>query len=94
MDEDAFQAVHLCQMLGSTTRYRILKLLAEQKMTPGELSRQLGKSSSVISVQLGKLRTAGLVRFKREATGLFYWPKPAGLGGLIDRIERYASKAL
>ena len=91
MEEATFRAVVLCQMLGSTTRFRILKLLARRRMTPGELCRALKKSSSIISVQLAKLRNAGLVRFKREADGLLYWLKPAGLGQLIARLERYAS---
>jgi DNA-binding transcriptional ArsR family regulator len=94
MDEATFQAVHLCQLLGSTTRYRIVKLLAEKKRTPGDLSRELGKSPSVISVQLSKLRNAGLVRFKRESNGLLYWLKPSNLDELVRQIEKYASEEL
>ena len=92
MREEEFRAVTLCQMLGSTTRYRILKLLCERPMTPSELKSELGKSGTVISVQLAKLKNAGLVRFKRERNGLFYWPKPAGLAGVVRGIEKFASK--
>ena len=92
MEELEFRSAVLCQMLGSTTRYRILKLLSRRKMTPGQLCDALGKASSVISVQLAKLRTAGLVRFKREPGGLMYWLKVPGLGGLIAFLERFAKK--
>jgi len=91
MEEDAFRTVALCQALGSTTRYRILTLLANGRMTPGELCRALGKSPTVVSVHLAKLRAAGLVRFKRQGNGLQYWHKPTGLRAMMKRLERFAS---
>jgi len=91
VQEDEFQAVVLCQALGSTTRYRILKLLAARRMRPGQLASTLGKSKTVISVHLAKLRAAGLVRFKREATGLLYWLKPTGLKTVLGRLEAFAA---
>ena len=92
MQELEFRSAILCQMLGSTTRYRIIKLLARGKMTPGQLCRALGKTPSVISVQLAKLRNAGLVRYKRERDGLMYWPKVKGIQRLIGYLERFAGQ--
>ena len=89
MKESEFRAVALCQVLGSTTRYRILRLLARRRLRPSDLCRELGKSPNVISVHLAKLRAAGLVRFKRHRDGLYYWHKPKGLPGLMQRIERF-----
>ena len=91
MDESAFRAVSLCQVLGSTTRYRILKLLAKGQMRPGDLCEALDKPSPVISVHLAKLRAAGLVRYKRKPEGLFYWPKPGGPAALLRRLEEFVS---
>ena len=72
MDDTSFRAAVVCQMLGSTTRYRIVKLLVEKRMTPGQLRKALNKRASVISHHLAKLRNTGLVRFKREPDGLIY----------------------
>ena len=94
MDEAAFRAAMVCQMLGNTTRYRILKLLCREKMTPKQLCAALNKSSTVISNQLAKLRYAGLVRFKREPTGLMYWPKPGGVAKLFASVEAFASQMI
>jgi len=93
MEELAFQSAMLCQMLGNTTRYRIMKLLARGPMSPGQLCEELGKSPTVISNQLTKLRHTGLVRFKRQPGGLFYWPKPRGVKKLIEGLERFASQS-
>ncbi len=62
-------------------------------MTPGQLCKALGKRSSVISHHLAKLRNTGLVRFKREPDGLMYWPKPRGIGKLMEQIERFAAES-
>ena len=93
MDESTFRAVRLCQVLGSHTRFRILLLLAKRRMTPSELQRELGKSPSVISRHLEKLRSADLVRFKRGERRLFYWLKRQKLPGLLRRIEEFAKSA-
>jgi ArsR family transcriptional regulator, virulence genes transcriptional regulator len=93
MEENAFRAAMVCKLLGNTTRYRIMKLLADGKMTPGQLGRELGKSATVISNQLAKLRAAGLVRFKRERDGLMYWPKMRGVSLLIRRLETFAGQS-
>ena len=91
MQESEFRAVALCQTLGSTTRYRILRLLAGGRLRPRDLQRKLGKSQSVISIHLAKLRAAGLVRFKREPDGLYYWHKTKGLTALMLSIEKFVA---
>ena len=91
MQESEFRAVALCQALGSTTRYRILRLLAGERLRPSDLQRKLGKSQSVISVHLAKLRAAGLVRFRREPEGLYYWHKTKGLAVVMRSIEKFVA---
>ena len=90
MDELAFRSAMVCRVLGNSTRYRILKLLAHQPSTPGQLCEALGKSRTIISTHLAKLRDTGLVRFKRQAAGLVYWPKVRGVARLIAQLERFA----
>jgi DNA-binding transcriptional ArsR family regulator len=90
MKEEAFKASIVCKLLGNTTRCRIMKLLANDRMTPGQLGKKLAKSPAVISNQLAKLRAAGLVRFKRERGGLMYWPKVSGVAKLVNSLENFA----
>jgi DNA-binding transcriptional ArsR family regulator len=92
--ESEFQAVRICQALGGTTRYRILRLLGEARMRPADLAVELGKSRSVISVHLYKLKATGLVRFKRQKDGLYYWLKPKDLPSVLRRIESLAESML
>ena len=82
----------LCQALGGATRFKIISLLSNGKMTPGEICAKLDKSSAVISVHLAKLRQLGMVRYKREPGGLYYSLRKRELAELLRVLEDFAHR--
>jgi len=60
------------KVLADPTRLRILRLLAAEALSVGEITAILGAAQSTISKQLGALRRAGLVAEERDGTFAFY----------------------
>lgn len=59
-------------LLGDRTRVRILHALAQGELCVCDISASLGMTSSAISHQLRLLRTAKLVRARKEGKNVFY----------------------
>jgi DNA-binding transcriptional ArsR family regulator len=64
-DIDELQA-SLLRSLASSTRLRILHLVAEETFEVNELARELGLSQAATSQHLGAMRRAGLVESVRD----------------------------
>jgi DNA-binding transcriptional ArsR family regulator len=64
--------ISIAKALSDETRVRILKLLEEGELCVCELMEILGMGQSTVSKHLGILRTAGLVRARKEGTWSFY----------------------
>ena len=62
----------LFKVLGEATRVRILLALFEEELCVCEIAAALAMSSSAVSHQLRILRTARLVRVRREGKMAFY----------------------
>ena len=62
----------LFKVFGDTTRIRIIAALLEGEMCVYHLSEALGMGQSAISHQLRILRSAGLVKPRREGKTVFY----------------------
>jgi ArsR family transcriptional regulator len=62
----------LFKALGHPARVRALEVLAEGERSVGELLPLVGIESSHLSQQLGLLRRAGLVTFRKEGTSVIY----------------------
>jgi predicted transcriptional regulator len=57
-DDDAFE---VAQALGSDTRWRIVRVLAENTMTIHELTDEMDLSKGTVSVHVKELEEAGIV---------------------------------
>src|ERR1700690_618232 len=64
--------VDLLQLVGETTRVRLLALLAEHELTVAEIVAVTQLAQSSVSTHLGKLRDAGLVRDRRAGASTYY----------------------
>jgi DNA-binding transcriptional ArsR family regulator len=62
----------LFKLLGDQTRVRILMALSAAELCVCDLSEILGLKPSAVSHQLRLLRSARLVRFRREGKNVFY----------------------
>lgn len=60
------------KVFGDRTRLNILKLLLEDELNVTEISERLNMNSSAISHQLRVLRTANLVKTRKDGKEVFY----------------------
>ena len=65
-------AAELFKVFGDPTRLKLLAALLGQEMCVCDLSDLLGISQSAVSHQLRLLRTAKLVKYRREGKTVFY----------------------
>ncbi len=72
-------------LLGDRTRIRILHALRGGELCVCDLSAVLGMTSSAISHQLRLLRTAKLVRARKEGKNVFYALDDAHVHGLLEQ---------
>ena len=89
--------------VSSPRRRQILRLVWEAELSAGEIASRFDVSWPAVSQNLRVLRTAGLVKERREGTKRFYRADPAALGPLqaflremweqdLDALERTIEK--
>jgi DNA-binding transcriptional ArsR family regulator len=66
------QGVNLLTAMANPARIAILGYITQTEISVGLLSEKVGLSQSAMSQHLAKLRSAGLVRSRREAQTVFY----------------------
>ena len=66
----------LMRLLGDPTRIRVLGLLRPGEMNVTALCNELDLAQPTVSHHLGLLRTAGLVRTRRDGKQIFYSLNP------------------
>lgn len=71
-DVHAEQVAETFKLLADPTRVKILWVLHQGERSVGDLAEQVGVGATVVSQHLAKLRLAGLVATRREATFVFY----------------------
>jgi DNA-binding transcriptional ArsR family regulator len=69
---DAGQEAGAFRALADSTRRQILEELRAGELQAGEIARRFPISGPSISRHLGVLKTAGLIRERREANRIFY----------------------
>lgn len=73
MQHRADEAAHLLKTLGNPQRLRLLCLLVDGEMSVSQLNERLPElSQSALSQHLGRLRSDGLVRTRRESQTIWY----------------------
>src|SRR5829696_8921010 len=73
MEENATQVANLLRALANERRLLILcKLVESGEVTVNTLAEAMGLSQSALSQHLAKMRTEGLVTFRRESQTLWY----------------------
>jgi DNA-binding transcriptional ArsR family regulator len=76
--------------LADPTRRAILeRLIREGELTVGALTAESGVSQPMVSKHLAVLKSAGLVRDRREGRETRYSPQPKGLAPMINWMQHY-----
>lgn len=81
------------RVLGDPTRVRILDALSRAEMCVGDLAAQLGVTESAVSHQLRLLRSARIVRARRNGRMIFYSLDDLHVLALFDQGLRHVQEA-
>lgn len=76
--------------LADPTRLHLLCLLAAGEQDVNTLTARVPASRSSVSQHLGRLRLAGLVRFRRDGRRMLYRTTSDHLAALVDEALEYA----
>ncbi|MDR0840705.1 MAG: metalloregulator ArsR/SmtB family transcription factor [Christensenellaceae bacterium] len=71
-EEALYTLAELYKVFGDSTRIRILYVLLEAEMCVCDIAQLLGLSQSAISHQLRVLKSAQLVKYRRDGKTVFY----------------------
>jgi len=76
MQETRYRQSRLCRFLGNPIVYQLVVLMdAHGPLTPGNLAKATGRSVATVSIHLGKLRAADVVRYDTHGRQTRYWLK-------------------
>lgn len=72
-DENTFESLaNFYKILGDATRCKIIFALINSEMCVCDLANVLSMTKSAVSHQLGKMRSSGVVRCRREGKEVYY----------------------
>ena len=77
----------VCKAMGNPHRLAILDFLRDGEMTVGELSEALGRSISNTSQHLTVLKSAGMVKCRKEGTTCHYRVSSPAIFKAFDCME-------
>lgn len=79
----------LFKLLGDASRLRLLQALAVSEMCVCDLAALFESTVSAVSHQLRLLRTAGLVRYRKDGKLVFYRLGDQRLGSFLQEVQGY-----
>lgn len=71
-EEKLYDLADLFKVFGDSTRIKIICALFEEEMCVCDIATTLGMSHSAISHQLRVLKSAGLVKYRKEGKVVYY----------------------
>ncbi len=88
MKEKEKRIVSIFKILGSPTRFKIVKLLQKGEMCTSEIAENLGKDRSTISRHLKDMMNLDIVRYVTKDKNVFYRLKKDSVLNLIKSAEK------
>jgi DNA-binding transcriptional ArsR family regulator len=90
MEERRYRESRVCRLLSNPIVYQLVLLLdAGGPLTPSKLAKLIGRQVSTVSIHLGKLRNADVVRYDTSGKETRYWLKhKSEMKGLLKMLER------
>jgi predicted transcriptional regulator len=97
MEEKRYRESRLCRLLGNPIVYQlVLHLDANGPLTPSKLAKLTGRKVSTVSIHLGKLRVADVVRYDTAGKETRYWlkhkPEMKSLLGVLGKVVDASAK--
>lgn len=84
-EETLYDLAELFKIFGDTTRIKILNVLLESEMCVCDIAYVLNMKQSAISHQLRVLKSARLVKFRKEGKVVFYSLDDDHVKGIFDQ---------
>jgi len=90
MDEIKYRESRVCRLLGNPVVYQLVLFLESGgPLTLSKLAKLIGRQVSTVSIHLGKLRAADVVRYDTSGKETRYWLKhKSEMKGLLKMLER------
>lgn len=86
------ESVKLLKVLSDLTRFSILKLLEQKRMSSSELEEKLDRSQSTVSKHLKILKNANLIDSERKGRRKYYGVKNQRILDIIAAIKNFVIK--
>lgn len=93
LGDRAKKEASLLSLLANGMRLTILRHLAEEEISVGELAEKVSLGQSALSQHLAKLRSKKLVETRRERQKIYYSCKSEELRMLLDTLKDMTTKA-
>nr|WP_046013751.1 metalloregulator ArsR/SmtB family transcription factor [Microbacterium sp. SA39] len=87
-------AVEVFSMLADATRVRLILTLRSGEQAVNDLAAAVGKSPTVVSQHLAKLRLTRIVTTRHEGTRVFYRLTDEHAANLVDEALKQAEHAM
>lgn len=87
-------AAEVFSLLSDATRIRLILTLRSVELSVGELAEQVGKSPTVVSQHLAKLRWAKVVQARQDGTRVYYSLIDEHARALVDHAVFQAEHAV
>lgn len=71
-DDEFFSVADLFKMFGDSTRLKILFVLSRAELCVCDITKLVGMTQSAVSHQLRVLKTARLVKYRKEGKTVYY----------------------
>jgi DNA-binding transcriptional ArsR family regulator len=84
----------IIQAIAEPNRRAILKIVARQELSAGEIANYFPISRPAVSQHLTVLKEAGLLLERREGTSRFYRTRPEGFRELKEFLESFWNEKL
>ena len=82
-EDELFDLAELFKIFGDSTRVKILYLLFESEMCVCDIAEVLGVTVSAVSHQMRVLKSAKLVKFRKEGKSVFYSLADEHVGSIL-----------
>ncbi|MEL4073354.1 metalloregulator ArsR/SmtB family transcription factor [Ochrobactrum sp. GPK 3] len=84
--------VEVFALLANANRLHIISLILNKEMSVGDIAEAVGTSQSAVSQHLSKLRTAGIVTFRRDAQHIYYSVAPESANRFFPAFVVFAEE--
>ncbi len=89
---EALQIAEIFKLLGDPTRLKIILALIENELCVCDLSAVINASVSAVSHQLRLLKSARLIKYRKDGKMVYYSIDDDHIKNLVDQLKEHVSE--